>query len=123
MWGLNSWPQDQELHALPNESARRSHIDHLYLFWERKSVYACEGGAYREGERESQAGSPLSVQSDEGLSPMNHEIMTWPKIKNPVLNRLSHPGAPKIYFRFIVLPAFFSVVYSPLSVHENKYAN
>ena len=52
------------------------------------------GGAEREGERESQAGSMLLAQSDERLELTNSEIVTWAKIKSQTLNQLSHPGAP-----------------------------
>ena len=38
--------------------------------------------------------SALSTGPDVGLDPTNHEIMTWAKIKNQMLNWLSHPGAP-----------------------------
>ena len=49
----------------------------------------------RGRERESQAGSTLSVQSlmepDSGLKLMNHKIMTSAKIKSQMLNQL-RPG-------------------------------
>ena len=41
------------------------------------------GGAEREGDTESEAGSRLRVVStepDAGLEPMNHEIMTGTKV-------------------------------------------
>ena len=34
-----------------------------------------------------------SREPDAGLKLMNHEIMTWAKIKSQMLNQLSHPGA------------------------------
>ena len=52
----------------------------VYLFIlrerERKGAHAGRGGAEREGERESQAGSTLLAQPDVGLDPTNHEILT-----------------------------------------------
>ena len=46
------------------------------------------GEAEREGERESQAGSPLSEQR---LMPGSNS-QTW------TLNQLSHPGVPKLQY-------------------------
>ena len=57
-------------------------------------------GAEGEGERELQAGSVLPEQSLRHTGLMNHEIMTWAKIKSPTLNQLSDPGAPLV----IILP-------------------
>ena len=54
------------------------------------------GGAEREGDTESEAGCSLqavSTEPDVGLELMNREIMTW---ASRTLNRLSHPGAPKV---------------------------
>ena len=64
-------------------------------FWKRERAH--RGGAERKGERESQAGPMLIVQTelDVGLNPGNHKIMTWGETKNQALNWLSHPGAPK----------------------------
>uniref|UniRef100_A0A8C8X5L6 High mobility group nucleosome-binding domain-containing protein 3 n=1 Tax=Panthera leo TaxID=9689 RepID=A0A8C8X5L6_PANLE len=42
----------------------------------REREYANEGGAEREGERESQAGSILSTEPYAGLEPMHRETMT-----------------------------------------------
>ena len=39
-------------------------------------MHASRKGAEGEGERESQAGSTLSVESDSRLDPTNREIMT-----------------------------------------------
>ena len=64
-------------------------------FWERESQSMSQGGAEREGERESQAGSALSAQSlMQGLNSQSHEIVAWTKIKSHVLMQLSHPCAP-----------------------------
>ena len=41
------------------------------------------GGAEREGDTESKAGSRLwaiSTEPDAGLEPTNHKIMTWAKV-------------------------------------------
>ena len=40
----------------------------------------------------------VSAESDAGFEPMNHEIMTWAKIKSPMLNWWSHSGAPPYSF-------------------------
>ena len=51
-----------------------------------------QGGAEREGERESQAGSMLE-EPDADLDPM--ATQSQPElIKNQTLNRLSHPDTP-----------------------------
>ena len=50
---------------------------HIYLLRERQS--ASRGGAEREGDTESEAGSRLravSTEPDAGLEPMNREIKT-----------------------------------------------
>ena len=55
---------------------------------------ACTEGQ-RERERESQAGSELSVQSPMwDLNPQ--KIKTWTKIKSQTFKRLSHPGTPRV---------------------------
>ena len=55
------------------------------------------GGGQRVGDRESQAGSFLTVSTEPnaGLEPTNHKIMTQAEIKSQTLNQLSHAGAPK----------------------------
>ena len=53
------------------------------------------GGAEREGDTESEAGSRLravSTEPDAGLEPTNREIHDLGPRRT--LNRLSHPGAP-----------------------------
>ena len=48
----------------------------IYFGIKRERVHTHRGGAEREGERESQAGSTLSVQSQMlGLKLMNGKIM------------------------------------------------
>ena len=64
-------------------------------FWQRQSM--SRGGAEREGDTESQAGSRVWIVSTEPnarLEPTIHEIMTWAEVGQ--LNRLSHPGSPEI---------------------------
>ena len=49
-------------------------------FWERARA---EGGAEREGDTESEAGSGLravSTEPDAGLKLMDREIMTWAEV-------------------------------------------
>ena len=57
-------------------------------FWERERERqsVSGGGAEREGDTESEAGSRLwavSTQPNTGLEPMNHEIMTWGEVGRP----------------------------------------
>ena len=54
------------------------------------------GGAEREGDTESEAGSRLraiSPEPDAGLEPTDCEIVR-------TLNRLSHPGAPETFLKY-----------------------
>ena len=63
---------------------------YLFILRERKRENKWGRGRERRKERESQAGSILSVQSL-GLDLTNREIMTWAEIKSRSLNQLSHP--------------------------------
>ena len=64
----------------------------IHLFWERRRQHKPGRGREREGDRESQEGSVLLVQSPTwGLNLGNSEIMTWTETKSQMLNRLSHP--------------------------------
>ena len=52
-------------------------------FWDRERESMNGGGAEREGDTESEAGSRLwavSTQPDTGLEPTNSEIMTWAEV-------------------------------------------
>ena len=52
-------------------------------FWDRERQSMNRGGAEREGDRESEAGSRLwavSTEPDAGLKLMDREIMTWAKV-------------------------------------------
>ena len=60
-------------------------------FGERGREY--EQGKGRERERENPKQAPCHRQSNAGLDPANHEIMTWAESKIWML-WLSHPGAP-----------------------------
>ena len=44
-------------------------------FWEREKQTASRGGAQKEGDTESEAGS--STEPDTGLELTNSDIMTW----------------------------------------------
>ena len=53
--------------------------------WERERQSTSRGGAEREGDTESEAGSRLwavSTEPDAGLEPRNHEIMTWADVRS-----------------------------------------
>ena len=67
-------------------TCRRMKPYHLFFFnvcfWERQNVSG--GGAEREEDTESKAGSRLwavSTEPDAGLEPTNCEIMTWAKVR------------------------------------------
>ena len=52
-------------------------------FWDRERQSMSGGGAEREGDTESEAGSRLwavSTEPDDGLKLTSHEIMTWADI-------------------------------------------
>ena len=84
----------------------------LFILWERQrererererqrqrqSTRAGEGQRERERERIPRRLCIVSTESNMGLKPMNHEIMTWAKVKSWTVNWLSHPGAPPIIF-------------------------
>ena len=75
----------------------------IYLFWERQREQEQGSGRERGGERESQAGSMLAVQSlMQGSIPQT--VRSWPEWKLRVghLSDLSHPGTPHLLF-FITL--------------------
>ena len=55
----------------------------IHFFWETEIQSVSGGGAEREGDRESEAGSRLwavSTEPDAGLKVTNHEIMAWAKV-------------------------------------------
>ena len=97
---MRSWPEPNSK-AQPTEPPRCSSSSSFLKF-----TYLClrkresRGGAEREGERGSQAGSLLPAQSPtQGLSPTHCKIiMTWAEIKSWMLKQLSHPGAPGVSF-------------------------
>ena len=54
-------------------------------FWDRVRQSISGGGAEREGDTESEAGSSLwavSTEPDAGLELTNHEIMTWAEVSH-----------------------------------------
>ena len=73
-------------------------------FWDRERQSMNGGGAEREGDTESETGSRLwaiSPEPDAGLELTDREnsqtARSWPGW-SWTLNRLRHPGAPKILF-------------------------
>ena len=65
----------------------------MFIF-DRDRECVSRGEAERGGQRIWSRLYTDSREPDVGLKPMNHEIMTWAKIKSRTLNQLSHPGAP-----------------------------
>ena len=89
--------------------------EHLFFFLIFLNAYFWEGdrdrvqtggGAEREGDTESKAGSVLTEESHMRGSNPNREIMTWAETKIWTLNRLSHLGTP--HFCFLLLGFNFS---------------
>ena len=79
----------------------------MYLFLRERElvhVQAGEGqgerkrGRERERERILSRLHAVSTEPEAGLHLTNDVIMTWVKIKNWTLNRLSHPDAPSMWF-------------------------
>ena len=55
-------------------------------FWDRERQSMNGGGAEREGDTESEAGSGLwavCTEPDAGVDPTNREIMTWTEVRCP----------------------------------------
>ena len=65
-------------------------------FWKRESG----GEAEKERERETQAGSALSMQSPTWAQSHDGEIMTWVETDRQMLNWLGHPS-PLVYEIFL----------------------
>ena len=79
---------------------------------QREHVCTSQGGTERGGEREFQAGSTLSMESDAGLDLMKHKIMTWAETKSWLLN----PGTPGHYFlKYFFLSLFFNLLGIPIT--------
>ena len=62
-------------------------LEHFFFFlmfiFERERESVSRGGAEREGDTESEAGSSLwavRTEPNVGLELMNHEVMTWAKV-------------------------------------------
>ena len=79
-------PQDHDL-SWSQTLKRLSHpgtpsfLMFLFYFWERESV--SRGGAEREGDTESEAGSrvwAVSTEPNVGLELTDHKIMTWTEV-------------------------------------------
>ena len=82
----------------------------FFLFWKRERECMKTGEGQRERERENPM-QALCCQWGAWYEPKNYEIITWAEIKSWTLNRLSHPGAPKINFS----NPFLSLAISPLA--------
>ena len=63
----------------------------------------------------------VSTEPDVGLHPRNCEIMTLAKTKSWTLNLLSHPGAPKSYFKWIQ-NCMWNITASTTARHIQTYA-
>ena len=65
-------------------------------FWETERQSASRGGAEREGDTESEAGSRLravSTEPDVGPEPTKGEVMTWAEVRRPT-NRATQAPHP-----------------------------
>ena len=79
------------------------------------------GRAERGRERILSRLCAVSAEPDVGFDLMNHEILTWAKIKSQMINWLSHPGTPTLLsfkgHQWLILSekhgAFFSALLNP----------
>ena len=72
---------------------------------ERKRKNTSWGGAEREEDTESEAGSSLwavSTEPDTGLKPMNREIMTWAEVERPTDWAIQAPWLQLFLFLFYI---------------------
>ena len=68
-----------------NECILFNFFNVYFYFWDRERQSMSWGGADREGDTESKAGSRLwavSTEPNAGIKPMNCEIMTWAKVRS-----------------------------------------
>ena len=65
---------------------------------EREREGASRRETEREGERILSRLCAVSAEPDMALDLTNRVIMTSAEIKSQTLNRLSHPGAPNLFF-------------------------
>ena len=54
----------------------------MFIYFESEKERMSRGGEEREGERESQAGSVVTMEPDTELDLTDCEIMTWAEIKS-----------------------------------------
>ena len=82
----------KESHLISQGLPLKTKQNKLYLFWKKKHKW--ERGRERGRERIPSRPHSVSAEPSAQLCLMNGEIMTWAEIKSPMLNQLSHPGAP-----------------------------
>ena len=70
---------------------------YLFILREREQGRGRERERERGRERIPSRLHTLSAEPDVGLEVTNREIVTWAESKSQMLNRLSHPGAPKLH--------------------------
>ena len=71
----------------------------MFIYFERERECTSGRGTERGRQRIPSRLHAISREPHKELKPMNHEIMTWAKIKNWRLNQLSHPGIPLAHFK------------------------
>ena len=74
-----------------------------FISFERQKALA---GRERGRERIQSRLHTISMEPDEGLKLLSHEVMTRAETKSQMLNQLSHPGAPVKYFLIKVYTVF-----------------
>ena len=79
-----------------------------FIYFEREQKSASWEGEERGRDRIPSRLCAISTESDVGLNPMKHEIMTWAEIKSRTLNQLSHLGTPScvIFLDYLGIQSF-----------------
>ena len=78
-----------------------------YLFFERQRESTRQGGAEREGDTESEAGSRLwvvSTEPDVGLELTDCEIMTWAEGRRPTNCATQAPHV--VFYKYFLFASF-----------------
>ena len=77
------------------------------MYFERECTCTSGGGAESRRDRIPSRLPAISTEPDKKLELKNCKIGTWAEIESQMLNRLYHPGVPKLFFFFFFLVYLF----------------